>query len=102
MDESYSIEQAASLCGVSAETIRRRLRADLLPGATRVGPGRMWLIPKPALRAVGLLKSTETERHLEQRAAQLEAVCAERQARIEYLEAHIAALLAALAGNGSR
>ena len=98
MVESVSIEQAASMCRVSSETVRRRIRARQLPGATTRGPGGAWLIPVDALRSSGLLKQSERERDLQARVSELESVCAERQAHIDFLESTLRSLVAGLNG----
>lgn len=54
-ERRYGIAEAAAACAVSAETIRRRLRAGLLPHARRdylpYGP---WRVPVSDLIAAGL------------------------------------------------
>lgn len=53
-----SIDVAASTCGVSRDTIKRRLAAGAFPNATRTrgpGPKGPWRIPQIDLRASGLL-----------------------------------------------
>ena len=59
MGELLSIDQAALLCGVSRDTIRRRLRAGGFPGATKGtahgGRERPWLIPGQDLVAAGMV-----------------------------------------------
>ena len=98
MVDSVSIEQAASMCGVSSETVRRRIRARQLPGAKQGGPGGAWVIPVDALRSSGLLKQTERERDLQARVSELESVCAERQSHIDFLESTLCTLVAGLTG----
>ena len=51
-----SVPQAAELCGVSVDTIRRRVRDGKLVGAWRDGPTEAapWFIPVTSLVAVGL------------------------------------------------
>ncbi len=53
---TVSVTEAAKLCGVSDDTIRRRLHADVLEGAFQDGPAEAapWRIPVPSLVAVGL------------------------------------------------
>ena len=53
---TVSVTEAAKLCGVSDDTIRRRLHADVLEGAYQDGPADAapWRIPVPSLVAVGL------------------------------------------------
>ena len=53
---TVSVTEAAKLCGVSDDTIRRRLHADVLEGAFQDGPADAapWRIPVPSLVAVGL------------------------------------------------
>jgi hypothetical protein len=53
---TVSVTEAAKLCGVSDDTIRRRLHADVLEGAYQDGPAEAapWRIPVPSLVAVGL------------------------------------------------
>jgi hypothetical protein len=50
-----TIRQAADVCQVSIDTIRRRLRTNAIPGAERSGPNETdgWLIPIAGLRAAG-------------------------------------------------
>lgn len=53
----FTIAEAAHVCGVSVDTVKRRLRAGALPGASRrPGDGNgTWLIPAPDLVGAGLL-----------------------------------------------
>lgn len=55
----YSPTQAAALCGVHVDTIRRRLRENAIPGARRDGDAEWapWLIPVEGLVGCGLLDS---------------------------------------------
>lgn len=54
-----SVAQAAELCGVSVDTIRRRLHSGGLPGAARDGTtaNAAWLIPGSSLKRAGLCSS---------------------------------------------
>ena len=96
-DGTVSIEQAARMCGVSDETIRRRLRSDRLAGARRVGAGGVWRIPVASLVADGMTpdlsaggeERRSATRELEVQLAAQQAVADERLARIEQLERHI-------------
>lgn len=49
--------QAAALCGVSVDTIKRRLRDGWFPNAWRSGADQRWAIPLRDLIAAGLLAS---------------------------------------------
>ena len=49
----FTIAEAATACGVSAKTIRRRVQNDAFPNAHRTGRGP-WLIPVEDLLADGL------------------------------------------------
>ncbi|NNN09787.1 MAG: hypothetical protein HKL85_11440 [Acidimicrobiaceae bacterium] len=53
---TVSVTEAAKLCGVSDDTIRRRLHAEVLEGAFQDGPtdAAPWRIPVSSLVAVGL------------------------------------------------
>ena len=94
-DGTLSIDEAAVACGVSTETIRRRIRADRLTGAHRVGPAGAWRIPVAALLADGfrpLLNGRDEgtrDADLAVRVAVAEAISAERLARITALERHV-------------
>ncbi len=50
--------EAARLCGVSLDTIRRRLRAGAFPNAARVGEDQHWVIPVQDLLDAGLAPAT--------------------------------------------
>ena len=52
---AVSRTQAAELCGVSIDTIKRRLRDGWFPNAWRSGVDRRWSIPLRDLIAAGLL-----------------------------------------------
>jgi hypothetical protein len=56
---TVSVAEAAKLCGVSDDTIRRRLHADVLEGAFQDGPtdAAPWRIPVVSLVAAGLCES---------------------------------------------
>ncbi len=107
-DGTLSIEEAARMCRVSDETLRRRLRANALPGAFRAKPSGMWRIPLGALVLAGFdvrLDPAETAQatpagdrvsDFERRAELAETIAAERLARITQLEAHVADLRNAL------
>lgn len=109
-DGTVSIEQAARMCGVSDETIRRRLRSDRLAGATRVGAAGVWRIPVTALVDDGLAPDLSTDgderrsavREMEAQVAAVQAVADERLARIEQLERHVADLRAVIEVFGGR
>ena len=47
--------EAAALCDVSQDTIKRRLRAGAFPNARQAGVDRHWVIPVLDLVAAGLL-----------------------------------------------
>jgi hypothetical protein len=53
---TVSVAEAAKLCGVSDDTIRRRLHANVLEGAFQDGPAEAapWRIPVPSLVDIGL------------------------------------------------
>jgi excisionase family DNA binding protein len=97
-DGCLGVEEAARLCGVSDETIRRRLRANRLPHAARAeGPSSPWRIPFSDLIADGLEPQgsgddeaviSEVTRLREALEAS-ERLLAERQSRIEDLQAHL-------------
>jgi hypothetical protein len=103
-DGTMSIEEAARACGVSDETIRRRLRAKRLPGAFRQGTYQVWRIPITALVAAGFTISTapprppegEHAQDLSHRLALIERLLAERDARIQVLERNLDDLRAVL------
>ena len=51
----YTPQEAATLCGVSRDTIKRRLRRGQFPNAHRQdGPTDAWRIPEQDLRDAGL------------------------------------------------
>lgn len=50
----WTVAQAARECGVSPDTIRRRLKADAFPNADRSGKQGAWRIPVEDLIAAGL------------------------------------------------
>lgn len=50
----WTVAQAARECGVSADTIRRRLKAHAFPHADRSGKQGAWRIPVDDLLAAGL------------------------------------------------
>lgn len=50
----WTVAQAARECGVSADTIRRRLKADAFPNADRSGKQGAWRIPVEDLIGAGL------------------------------------------------
>ncbi len=109
-DGTVSIEQAARMCGVSDETIRRRLRTDRLAGARRVGAAGVWRIPVTALVEDGLAPDLSSDgderrsvvREMEAQVAAARAVADERLARIEQLERHVADLRAVIEVLGGR
>jgi excisionase family DNA binding protein len=97
-DGTLGVEEAAHVCGVSDETIRRRLRKNRLPNAVRDGgPSSPWRIPLTDLVADGLEPKlgSDTDGALYEVAQLKEALEAaerlltERQARIEELQAHV-------------
>lgn len=110
-DGTLSVEGAARTCGVSDETIRRRLRARLLPNAVREpGPSGAWRIPVGDLLDAGLRPNIGSDAdaevaemvRLRDALAAAERLLAERQARIEELTAHIQDLRAIVAGSELR
>lgn len=65
-DIVYGVAEAARVCGVSVDTIRRRLREQRIPGAHRSGirpddQSAEWRIPRKGLLAAGLLRADTTE-----------------------------------------
>lgn len=57
-EEGLTINAAAEMCGVSRDTVKRRLASGAFPNAIRVqgpGPRGPWRIPELDLRAAGLL-----------------------------------------------
>lgn len=100
-DGTLGVEEAARLCGVSDETIRRRLRSRRLPNARQAdGPSSPWRIPLADLVAAGLQPKLGADGgaavpevvHLREALVAAERLLDERQARIEELQAHIADL----------
>lgn len=75
--------EAAAICGVSRDTIKRRLRAGQFPGAHRAdgsgGSGTgAWLIPWVDLLVAGLGPSSPADRQDTEVAARLAALSADR------------------------
>ena len=108
-DGTLGVEEAAQLCGVSDETIRRRLRAGRLPNAVRAaGASSAWRIPLSDLIADGFQPQTAsgedgTLAELERLRAALdgaERLLAERLARIDELQTHVADLRRFLGAEG--
>lgn len=62
-EPTYNPGEAARLCGVSLDTIRRRIRGGKIPGATRCGeaPFGEWALPLSGLRAAGLMTRPSVE-----------------------------------------
>lgn len=62
-EPTYNPVEAARLCGVSLDTIRRRIRSGKIPGATRCGeaPFGEWALPLAGLRAAGLMTRPSVE-----------------------------------------
>lgn len=54
MSEHLGLHQAAIRCGVSEETIRRRIKSGRLPRAVQNGPNGGWAIPIADLVSAGL------------------------------------------------
>jgi uncharacterized protein YlxW (UPF0749 family) len=107
------LDAAARACGVSCETIRRRLRTGRLPGAFRDGPAGAWQIPVSDLVAAGFEVTVRTETsgnaatnlelaELKAEMARARAEAAERLERIRVLEANLEDLRAALAREVAR
>ena len=87
------IEAAARLCGVSDETIRRRLRAGRLPGARRVGgPASEWRIPIGDLVEAGFEIGATPSQEVERDIVALQRNVEVLQQRLEERDAHLAAL----------
>jgi hypothetical protein len=93
------------VCGVSDETIRRRLRAGRFAGAHREGGvASAWRIPVADLLAEGFRPRFEAEgtasmppgelEDLRRELAVARAIADERAARIAHLEAQLTALTA--------
>jgi hypothetical protein len=64
-DIVYGVAEAARVCDVSVDTIRRRLREHRIPGAHRSGSrpedlSAEWRIPRKGLLAAGLLRDDAT------------------------------------------
>ncbi len=55
-EQTFTPVEAASICGVSLDTVRRRIRAGKIPGAVRLGeaPFGEWALPLAGLVASGL------------------------------------------------
>lgn len=90
----YTINEAAAACGVSRDTIKRRLARGGLPGARRVsgpGPRGPWVIPESGLVAAGLLEGvTQASSSMEElkiRLAVTEAQLAEVRWHVNELRA---------------
>lgn len=84
-----SPQDAADLCGVSVDTIRRRINAGAIPGATRLGdrPTDRWSLPVAGLIAAGLC----TQEALDERAVSLPPDLEELLTRVAELEAELEA-----------
>ncbi len=80
-----SPQEAADLCGVSIDTIRRRIKDAAIPGATRLGerPSDPWSLPVAGLIAAGLC----TQADVDELAASLPPETEELLARVAELEA---------------
>ena len=92
-----SIAQAAKVCGVSVDTIRRRLNSGGLPGAARCGAtsNAAWLIPASTLLYSGLCTpdalsdledSSNSDSKLNAQVAELNATLAIERAQREMAE----------------
>jgi hypothetical protein len=79
-----SPQDAADLCGVSVDTIRRRIKAGTIPGATRLGdrPTDPWSLPVSGLIAAGLC----TQEALDELAVSLPPDVEELLSRVAELE----------------
>jgi DeoR/GlpR family transcriptional regulator of sugar metabolism len=105
-EKALSVDEAAIACGVSTETIRRRLRARKLIGAYREGPSGAWRIPVTALAAEGFRidisdRGAEVER-LERELAFARELNERLSANVEMLERHITDLRLMLSLGGAR
>lgn len=113
MPDLLTIEQASQACGVSRDTIKRRLRRHEFPHAIRgVARGQRvppWLIPvgdlldagfvpSAALAAAGALEGDGLDEisHLRDRAARLEGLLLARDAHLQDLRAEVRRLHVAL------
>jgi predicted site-specific integrase-resolvase len=65
-DPWFTPVEAARLCGVSLDTIRRRIRAGQIPGALRRGeaPFGEWALPRSGLEAAGLYVEAAPSRYV--------------------------------------
>lgn len=122
-----SIAQAAKVCGVSVDTIRRRLSSRGIPGAARCGAtsNAAWLIPASALLYSGLCTpdalteledSSGSDSKLDAEVAELNATLAlerslremaeqmltQAQSKIEHLRRMVDRLLPEMASSGAR
>lgn len=91
------INDAAKLCRVSRDTIKRRLSAGAFPNARRVagpGPRGPWEIPQTDLLRAGLLARGRGANDAEANAASLCARLAAAEAEVLALRAHLADLRA--------
>ena len=84
-----SPQQAADLCGVSIDTIRRRIKAGAIPGAVRLGdrPADPWSVPVDGLIAAGLCSQAAVD----ERAAALPPETEELLDRVRFLETELEA-----------
>jgi excisionase family DNA binding protein len=87
LERALSPAEAAQLCGVSIDTIRRRLRDGSLDGAYRDGEHEWsrWLIPASELTRVGLCDEAtvrDADAHLDPDAQRLVAQLAEARAEL--------------------
>lgn len=98
---TVGIEEAARICGVSEETIRRRLRAGRLAHAQREpGPSGAWRIPVADLMVAGLTLSTQQQSSgpsadvtvLQLALEHRDALLREKELRILELQEHVADL----------
>jgi predicted site-specific integrase-resolvase len=65
-DHWFTPVEAARLCRVSLDTIRRRIRAGQIPGALRRGeaPFGEWALPRSGLEAAGLYVEAAPSRYV--------------------------------------
>lgn len=109
-DGTLGVDEAARACGVSDETIRRRLRSRRFPHAVRDGgPSGAWRIPLADLVAAGFEPKLGTDgatsqgevMRLREALAAAERLLEERRARIEELSHHVSDLRRLLGAEGA-
>ena len=83
-EPTYNPTEAALACGVSLDTVRRRIRAGKIPGAHRRGdePFGEWVLPRSGLEAAGLTVRTDATAPAAPRAAQHAGEIAELRAEV--------------------